>query len=70
MLADQGIYVQHLGIGWNEWRYHWETWNHAHEWSETDVMDYVVSGQEPGEFTKVGEAIIPDSCSLEDGLGC
>lgn len=50
MLAEEGIYVQHLGIGWNEWRYYWDLWNHEHEWNVTDVMDYVASGSEPGEF--------------------
>ncbi|MFQ5621159.1 MAG: rhodanese-like domain-containing protein [Candidatus Nanoarchaeia archaeon] len=22
ILAEKGIYVKHLGVGWNEWRYH------------------------------------------------
>lgn len=48
VLAENGIYVQHLGIGWNEWRYHWETWNHEHEWSQIKVEDYIMSGPEPG----------------------
>lgn len=49
MLAEHGIYVKHLGVGWNEWRYFWTQWNHEHEWDVTDVSDYVVSGTEPGE---------------------
>lgn len=49
MLVDHDVYVQHLGIGWNEWRYFWNLWNHEHEWSKTDVTDYVASGSEPGE---------------------
>ena len=40
MLVDHDIYVKHLGIGWNEWRYFWTLWNHAHEWNQTNVMDY------------------------------
>lgn len=48
MLAEHGIYVKHLGIGWNEWRHHWNTWNHEHEWSQTDVEDYLATGPEPG----------------------
>lgn len=48
MLAEHGIYVKALGIGWNEWRYFWELWNHEHEWDQTDVEDYVVSGKQPG----------------------
>src|SRR3989338_5725362 len=49
MLADHGIYVKHLGIGWNEWRYFSTMWNHEHEWDQTDVEDYIASGTEPGE---------------------
>ncbi|HIJ10923.1 TPA: hypothetical protein HA278_02590 [Candidatus Woesearchaeota archaeon] len=68
ILADHGIYVKHLGIGWNEWRYHWQTWNHHHEWEQTDVMDYVVSGPEPG----VMEGVTPkrEVCPIDGSLGC
>lgn len=41
ILADHGIYVKHLGIGWNEWRYHWTLWNHEHEWNITTPDDYI-----------------------------
>ena len=48
MLADHDIYVKHLGVGWNEWRYFWTQWNHEHEWEKTNVENYVISGLEPG----------------------
>lgn len=48
MLAEHNIYVKTLGIGWNEWRYFWNLWNHEHEWNQTIASDYVVSGPEPG----------------------
>ena len=67
ILADNGIYVKHLGIGWNEWRYHWNTWNHHHEWEQTDVMDYVATGSEPGVLEGVEKKEI---CPVEGGLGC
>ena len=51
MLADNEVYVKHLGVGWNEWRYFWTLWNHPREWERTNVEDYVASGPEPGEFT-------------------
>jgi rhodanese-related sulfurtransferase len=51
MLAENDIYVQHLGIGWNEWRYFWNLWNHEHEWSTTKVEEYIASGSDPGEPT-------------------
>jgi len=44
MLADHGVYVKSLGIGWNEWRYFWRLWNHEHEWSLTKVEDYIEKG--------------------------
>jgi hypothetical protein len=50
MLTENGIYVQHLGIGWNEWRHFWTLWNHEHEWSQTNVEQYIASGDEPGVF--------------------
>lgn len=49
MLTEHDIYVQHLGIGWNEWRHFWTLWNHEHEWSKTKVLDYIATGKEPGE---------------------
>lgn len=48
MLAENQIYVKQLGIGWNEWKYYWDLWNHEHEWEATNIEDYVVSGKEPG----------------------
>lgn len=66
MLAERGIYVQHLGIGWNEWRHFWTLWNHEHEWSNTKALEYVSSGKDPGTFK--GTPIITP-CS-EGGLGC
>jgi rhodanese-related sulfurtransferase len=50
LLAHSGIYVKHLGIGWNEWRYHWTLWNHPHEWNTTRAEDYVARGTQPGAF--------------------
>ena len=47
LLAENDIYVKHLNIGWNEWRYAWDMWNHDSE-TPTEVEDYVVSGSEPG----------------------
>lgn len=50
MLTEHGIYVQHLNIGWNEWRHFWTLWNHEHEWNQTKAEDYIASGKEPGTF--------------------
>lgn len=67
MLAENGIYVKHLGVGWNEWRYFWTLWNHPHEWNNTFVEDYVIGGKEPG---KIKEGIISKGCSIEGEFGC
>lgn len=48
MLAENGHYVQHLGIGWNEWRHFWTLWNHEHEWSQTAPEMYTATGTDPG----------------------
>ena len=65
MLTENGIYVKHLGIGWNEWRFFWNLWNHDGQ-SPTKVEDFAVSGKEPG-VPKVQE--LPSPCS-EGGFGC
>tara|TARA_Y100000310_G_C20698277_1_gene827271 strand:+ start:4050 stop:4670 length:621 start_codon:yes stop_codon:yes gene_type:complete len=67
ILADEGVYVKHLGVGWNEWRYYWQLWNHPHEWETTNVEDYVTSGPEPGVFDA---DITGTGCPIEGGLGC
>jgi rhodanese-related sulfurtransferase len=68
LLAENGIYVKHLGVGWNEWRYFWNQWNHEHEWEITDVGDYVASGSEPGVFE--GDPGLLQPCSIDAELGC
>jgi len=62
MLTENGIYVKHLGIGWNEWRYFWNLWNHDGE-TPTKVEDFVVSGKDPG-VPKMQE--LPSPCSEGD----
>jgi rhodanese-related sulfurtransferase len=65
MLAEHEVYVKHLGVGWNEWRYFWTMWNHEHEWEKTNVEDYVTSGLEPG----VPELRDYSGCSVGE-FGC
>lgn len=67
MLADHGIYVKHLGVGWNEWRYFWNLWNHEHEWDTADVEDYIISGPEPGIPKNKTDST---TCPIEGGFGC
>lgn len=65
LLAENGIYVKHLGIGWNEWRYYWNLWNHEFEWNITNVTDYITIGKEPG-LPKIQN--ITTTCPVE--MGC
>jgi rhodanese-related sulfurtransferase len=65
ILAENNIYVKHLNIGWNEWRYAWDMWNHDSE-TPSEVEDYVVSGTEPGTPPETGLAPI---CT-EGEFGC
>ena len=66
MLAERGIYVQLLGIGWNEWRYFWTLWNHDGEWATTKPTDYIATGKEPGK-PKISDIISP---CIEGQFGC
>lgn len=69
MLVEHDTYVKHLGIGWNEWRYFWNLWNHEHEWDKTTVKDYVATGSEPGTAKrKEGSPLTP--CSADSQFGC
>lgn len=66
LLAENNIYVKQLGIGWNEWRYFWNLWNHEYEWEITNVNDYIYQGKEPG-IPKLNAN--STSCSL-GSIGC
>ena len=66
LLAEHGIYVKHLNIGWYEWRHAWNTWNHEHEWDTDKVEDYIWSGKDPGEL-KMSDTINP---CVEGEFGC
>lgn len=66
MLAEHGIFVKHLGIGWNEWRHFWNLWNHEHEWSTTKAEEYIAKGAEPGS-PKLSDTLAP---CIEGEFGC
>lgn len=65
LLAENGMYVKLLNIGWNEWRYFWNLWNHDSE-ELTDFKNYVTSGKEPGK-PKIKDSFSP--CKVGE-LGC
>jgi rhodanese-related sulfurtransferase len=70
-LAENGIYVKHLGIGWNEWRYYWTLWNHEHEWNITKPEEYIES---VNDKEKTGSSSSntkkTKGCPIEGDFGC
>lgn len=66
MLAEHGIYVKHLGIGWNEWKYGWDMWNHDGE-TKVNEADYRKSGAEPGILPTDEH---PEACPIEGEFSC
>ncbi|MFA6049336.1 MAG: rhodanese-like domain-containing protein [Candidatus Micrarchaeia archaeon] len=66
ILAERGIYVKMLNIGWNEWRYYWTLWNHEGE--NASVEDYVVSGPQPGAPKPVGA--VKSTCGQNGQTSC
>lgn len=56
MLAERGIFVKHLGVGWAEWK------------AEADDK-YIVAGSEPGELEASADAE-PETCPTDGSFGC
>ena len=65
LLAENGIYVKHLNIGWQEWRYYWNLWNHDGE-TGVNPEEFFASGPEPGVFD--GDAT--GGCPIGGEFGC
>lgn len=66
MLADKGIYVQHLGIGRNERKYHRTLRNHEHERSQTSSADYITSDPQDIGTLQTGSK----ACTIDNEFGC
>lgn len=67
-LAQNGVFVKEMTIGWNEWRYGWEMWNYETEWATYKVEDFTATGSEPGEVPASAKSIKP--CGVEGELSC
>lgn len=70
LLATNDIFVQELGVGWNEWRHFWKQWNYPHEWAELEKTSekYIQKGPEAGKF-KIDPGAIT-GCKISGDLGC
>lgn len=64
-LAENWVYVKHLTVGWNEWRYGWELWNYPHE--EDQTQKYTFSGTWAWVPEKAPGS---DSCGISWDFGC
>jgi len=69
LLAEHGIYVHELTIGYNEWEFYPEVWNYPEDWENLNIEDYITRGKEPGELTPNLEQLL-DGCSIEGELFC
>jgi rhodanese-related sulfurtransferase len=73
LLAENGIYVKELAVGWNDWRYDWNAWNYPSEWADVEVLDYIASGSEPGKFDVNAfnfDGKNSTTCAIENSLSC
>jgi len=59
MLTEHGIYVKHLGIGWDMWNHDGET--------KVNAVEYISSGAEPGTLPE-GEH--GEACPIGGEFGC
>ena len=69
MLAQNNIFVKEMSVGWNEWRYDFNSWNYPNEWESLDASRYVVSGIEPGEIPPLDDTVVPP-CRIDGEFGC
>ncbi len=56
MLADNGVYIKHLNIGWYEWKYYWTMWN-GEDGNKSE--DFITVGTEPGAMENSNKPLSP-----------
>ena len=71
-LAENGIYVKELGIGFGEWKNGWREWNYEWEIPEINIDELIVVGSEPGMYTVTLEGVLKGSsgCGSRPGYEC
>ncbi len=67
-LAENGIYVKEMTIGWNEWRHGWQMWNYDTEWDTYKVEDFTATGEEPGVVPLSAKTL--KQCGVSGELSC
>lgn len=61
LLANNGIYAQHLNLGWAEWKYNWTFWNPG------DTLQTGIKYIEKGSGVKTST---PTQCTSSGQFGC
>lgn len=73
-LAESGLYIKELGIGFNEWKNFWKEWNYESEWNSIDIAKYITVGEEVGVIKKPQASIFDkktsSGCSANEGYEC
>ena len=64
-LAENRVFVKHLTVWWNEWKYGWDLWNYPHEENETEK--YISSGKKSGTLTG---STLDWACGVNSDFGC
>jgi len=68
-LAQSGIYVHEMTIGYNEWEFFPDTWNYPQEAGTYDIENYITRGTEPGEPEQNLQGLL-HGCGIEGELSC
>ncbi len=66
-LAEEGIYVKHLNIGWNEWEHYWTLWNGK---DGVDPEHFIARGEEPGEARLDDDEKVLAPCAADAEFSC
>jgi len=69
VLAQNGIFVKELTIGYNEWEFFPDSWNYPDEKGTYDIEDYITRGTNPGTPIVNLEAL-SSGCGVEGELSC
>lgn len=69
VLAQNGIFVHELTIGYNEWEFYPASWNYPEEHGTYKIENYITRGTEPGE-PKTDLEALSEGCGVEGELSC
>ena len=65
-LASNGVYVRELGVGFQEWKNDWKSWNY--EWEKINIQPLITEGEEPGIFIPTKHK--KEGCAVNEDFSC